>query len=378
VAGKIQAPSLGVFEFGGHMSKKKKFTSQYFFVSIMALMLTTWLLGPEPKVMDSAFTVDSVKEHASGTHNLLNQIDTAVSSSENHVYLDDTDLLLAGKNTAPKSGFNVSFRDVEDALMMAKLDNVGALILDEQALASLNLVVSRLPDHLTPQDLQKIQNLIKQAQPGEAGEQVAQVLGDYYAFKQAETKWLKSGVATNSLQAAIDQLEKITAMRQDYLGQDVADKLFLAQQEQASLSLQKMAIQQDTERTVQQKDSEMALLNASNSSSSPDLNETADQQVKQLNSDVQSMRQAGATQHDIHALRVDVLGEQAASQMVAMEQQQQQWDSRYQSYSQEKQPILDSALSEADKQQQIEALLSAHYSNDELAGARAYDAQQVH
>jgi len=377
VAGKIQAPSLGVFEFGGHMSKKKKFTSQYFFVSIMALMLTTWLLGPEPKVMDSAFTVDSVKEHASGTHNLLNQIDTAISSSESHVYLDDTDLLLAG-NTATKSGFNVSFRDVEDALMMAKLDNVGALILDEQALASLNLVVSRLPDNLTPQDLQKIQNLIKQAQPGEAGEQVAQVLGDYYAFKQAEKEWLKSGVVTNSLQAAIDQLEKITAMRQNYLGQAVADKLFSEQQQKASLSLQKMAIQQDTELSAQQKDSEMALLNVSYDSTFPDLNEIGDVQVQQLNSDVQSMRLAGATHGDIQTMRVEVLGEQAASQVAAMEQQQQQWDSRYQSYNQEKQPILDSALSETDKQQQIEALLSVHYSSDELAGARAYDAQQVH
>jgi len=375
--GKIQTPNLGVFEFGGHMSKKKKFTNQYFFVSIMALMVTTWLLGPEPKVMDSSFTVDSVKEHTSGTHNLLNQIDTAVSASESNIYLDDTDLLLAG-SAATKSGFNVSFRDVEDALMMAKLDNVGALILDEQALASLNLVVSRLPDNLTAQDIQKIQKLIKQAQPGEAGEQVAQVLGDYYAFKQAEKEWLKSGVASNSLQAAIDQLEKITAMRQDYLGQAVADKLFLGQQQQASLSLQKMAIQQDTELSAQQKDSELALLNVSYGNTSPALNETRDVQVQQLNSDVQSMRLAGATNSDIHAMRVDVLGEQAASQVAAMEQQQQQWDSRYQSYSQEKQHILDSALTETDKQQQIEALLSMHYSSDELAGARAYDAQQVH
>ena len=377
MVGKIQTPNLGVFEFGGHMSKKKKFTNQYFFVSIMALMVTTWLLGPEPKVMDSSFTVDSVKEHTSGTHNLLNQIDTAVSASESNIYLDDTDLLLAG-SAATKSGFNVSFRDVEDALMMAKLDNVGALILDEQALASLNLVVSRLPDNLTAQDIQKIQKLIKQAQPGEAGEQVAQVLGDYYAFKQAEKEWLKSGVASNSLQAAIDQLEKITAMRQDYLGQAVADKLFLGQQQQASLSLQKMAIQQDTELSAQQKDSELALLNVSYGNTSPALNETGDVQVQQLNSDVQSMRLAGATHSDIHAMRVEVLGEQAASQVAAMEQQQQQWDSRYQSYSQEKQHILDSALTETDKQQQIEALLSMHYSSDELAGARAYDAQQVH
>ena len=377
MAGKIQTPNFGVFEFGEHMSKNKKFTSQYFFVSIMALMVTTWLFGPEPKVMDSAFTVDSVEEHTAGTHNLLNQIDTAVSASESNIYLDDTDLLLAG-SAATKSGFNVSFRDVEDALMMAKLDNVGALILDEQALASLNLVVSRLPDNLTPQDIQKIQTLIKQAQPGEAGEQVAQVLGDYYSFKQAEKEWLKSGVATNSLQAAIDQLDKVTVMRQDYLGQAVADKLFLGQQQQASLSLQKMAIQQDTGLSAQQKDSELALLNVSYGNTSPALNETGDVQVQQLNSDVQSMRLAGATHSDIHAMRVDVLGEQAASQVAAMEQQQQQWDSRYQSYSQEKQHILDSALTETDKQQQIEALLSTHYSSDELAGARAYDAQQVH
>ncbi len=361
----------------GLMSKKKNFTHQYFFVSIIALVLTTWLFGPEPSVTDSAFIVGSVEESHSGSDNFVSRLDDTVIPKGNTHYLDDTASLL-DDNATIKPGFNVSFSEVENALMMAKLDNVGALILDEQALASLNLVVSRLPENLTPQDIQKLQDLIMKAQPGQAGEQVAEVLGNYYHLKQAEKAWLESGVSANSLQAAIDQLEKVTAMREDYLGQVVADKLFLRQQEKSRFYLQRMAIQQDRDLSAQQKESKIANLSLNDSSDDMSFNTVVNQDVHQLNDDIASMRLTGAAQSDIHAKRVEVLGEQAASQVQAMENHKKAWENRYQSYQQAKQPILDSAITSADKQQQIEALLAEHYSSDELAGARAYDVQQTH
>ncbi len=355
----------------------------------MALMLTTWMFGPEPKVTESAFNVGSVDEFDSAPDDFINHIDDNVISYESNHYFDNTKSVI-NSNNGNEAAFNVSFQEVENALRMAKLDNVGELILDEQALASLNLVVSRLPKNLTPQNIQKIQSLIMKAQPGEAGEQVAEVLGNYYHFKQAEKEWLSSGVAVNSLQAAMDQLEKVSAMRQEYLGQDMADKLFLRQQQKASLSFQSMAIQQNKELSAEQKETELAALSLNNENSRSNLaNLDRDdagyinsiennQEVQRLNSDIESMRISGATHSDIHSKRVEVLGEQAASQMQAMETQKSQWENRYQTYKEDKQHILESAITDVDKQQQIEALLSEHYSNDELAGARAYDSQQAH
>jgi lipase chaperone LimK len=358
------------------MSKNINFNRQYLFVMIIALVIISWLSDPQPSLNDSVYQQEFLSEHHPETTNLDRQQNESSPTKVSSQNLATADSYLT-KNTAPPSGINLSFSAVEDALMMAKLNNFGALILDEQALISLNLVVSRLPENLTPQDIQKIQQIIMQALPGEAGEQVAEVLANYYSFKQAEKEWLKNGMKATSLQAAMVQLENIITLRRDYLGQEVANKLFSRQQQQASFALQKIAIQQNSNLSEHEKENNLAALKLESNNTIPTQTDSQNFAVNQLNNEVQAMRLAGATQSDIQTKRIEVLGEQAATQVEAMELQKQQWHNRYQQYQDEKQYILDSAMSEIDKQQQIETLLSTHYSRDELDGARAYDTQQI-
>lgn len=349
-----------------NIPKKKNIFSQYFLVIIAVLMIAFVIangLIDQASDQEPALQLELVTdEHQPETYNVSKlQYDFGGSAPSS--------------DTSP-SEYRVSFTEVEDALMMAKLDQYGALVLDEHALISLNLVVSRLPENLSQHDIEKIQKLIIQALPGEAGEQVADVLANYYWLKEAEKEWLKDGMQADSLQAALDQLEAISTLRQDYLGQEVANQLFAQQQQQASLALQRLAIQQDANLNPQQKEVRLAALKGNDSGVDSNLKTIQDQQLDQLNNELQDMRLAGATNGDIHNKRIEFLGEQAANQVKAMELQQQEWQDRYQKYQYEKQYIMDSALSEHDKQQQVEALLSTYYSSDELAGARAYDAQQ--
>lgn len=274
------------------------------------------------------------------------------------------------------SGYLIGYAEVESALSMAKLDIYGQLILDDSARASLNLVVSRLPVNLSEVDMGNIQNLIKQAMPGTAGEQVAQVLGNYYQLKQAEKKWFEEGVMASSPDIALQQLKEMINMRREYLGENVANQLFSQQQNQSLSALKRASISQRSDLTQSQKQDELDLLQQDLSGHSNDEEQKETTEVTDLNSEISSIRKNGGSETEVLAKRVEVVGEQAALQVQAMEEHQQDWKKRYEDYHQEKSYILNSAISEIDKSEQIQQLLTEHYSSDELAGARAYDAQQ--
>ncbi|MBC7983349.1 MAG: hypothetical protein H7Y02_05770, partial [Candidatus Obscuribacterales bacterium] len=55
---------------------------------------------------------------------------------------------------------------------------------------------------------------------------------------------------------------------------------------------------------------------------------------------------------------------------------QLEWERRYVQFQQEKQRILDAGLTEEDKQQQIERLLSTHFRAHEINAARIYISPQ--
>ncbi len=314
-------------------------------------------------------------EFGGTTQDSLNEIDYSVASLNeesifNQIGEEKT------QDTGKSNDFIIGYAEVESALTMAKLDIYGRLILDDSARASLNLVVSRLPAKLSDSDMENIQNLIKQAMPGTAGEQVAQVLGNYYKLKQAEKSWFENGIQANSPDAALQQLNEMVNMRREYLGADVANQLFSKQHKQALFSLKRASLNQRTDLTELQKQDKINLLEQDFQSDSQELEKMESTVVTRLNTEINTMRNNGGSEADVQAKRIEVVGEQAALQVLAMEEHQQDWKYRYEDYRQEKLRILDSAISEADKSEQIEQLLAEHYSSDELAGARAYDAQQ--
>ena len=314
-------------------------------------------------------------EFGDNAQNSLNEIDYSVASLEagsafNQVAETKTE------NSDKSHDFIIGYAEVESALAMAKLDVYGQLILDDSARASLNLVVSRLPAKLSDTEIQNIQNLIKQAMPGTAGEQVAQVLGDYYQLKQAEKSWFENGMQANSPDAALQQLNEMVNMRREYLGEDVANQLFSKQHKQALFSLKRASLNQRSDLTELQKQDKINFLEQEFHSDSHEPKKLESTEVTRLNTEINTMRSNGGSETEVQAKRVEVVGEQAALQVQAMEEHQQDWKNRYENYRQEKLRILDSAISAADKSEQIQRLLAEHYSSDELAGARAYDAQQ--
>ena len=72
-------------------------------------------------------------------------------------------------------------------------------------------------------------------------------------------------------------------------------------------------------------------------------------------------------------LRERQLGVEGAQHLHDMESQKNQWDQRFQEFSRQKNVILSAAISEQQKQENVEALLRQHYTQQEIDTARAYD-----
>jgi len=77
-------------------------------------------------------------------------------------------------------------KSVHDALYAVKLDENGNIILDHDALISLDETLERIYNKLDGESLAVLRDLITNALPGKAGEQTAKLVEDYQQFLQAK------------------------------------------------------------------------------------------------------------------------------------------------------------------------------------------------
>jgi len=276
-----------------------------------------------------------------------------------------------------KPKMQVGFSEVEYALRLVKLDSFGQLVLNDKTESSLSRAVARLPADLPEHEITHILELIQTSLPGEAGAQVADVFTKYYRYKATEKVLVMNSIRPESIDTALEQLATMTELRYEIMGEEYAEKLFGAQQRSAEYHLEREIIRRDNALSVEERNQQLTHLKTTAQQSglamsSPSL------EVQQLHTEVEKMRVQGQDETMIQMRREQTLGKGAAEQVSLMEQQQNDWQLRYQQFEQEKQVILAAVLDADDQQQQVNSLFLRHYSVEELPGARAYDQQFAH
>jgi hypothetical protein len=78
---------------------------------------------------------------------------------------------------------------IYNALQAVKFDENGNIILDHDALISLDEALERIHNKLDSETLSILQDIIRQALPGLSGEQTAKIVGDYYVFLEAKEEY---------------------------------------------------------------------------------------------------------------------------------------------------------------------------------------------
>ena len=85
------------------------------------------------------------------------------------------------------------------------------------------------------------------------------------------------------------------------------------------------------------------------------------------------MREQGASDAEIRALREQTFGAQAVARFEALEQQRQDWQARYEAYRQQRQQLISSGLSHTDQQVALARLQQQLFEDKELARVQALD-----
>jgi len=86
-----------------------------------------------------------------------------------------------------------------------------------------------------------------------------------------------------------------------------------------------------------------------------------------------ALREAGASEQEIHELRIRNFGEDAADRMRALDERRAAWDERLARYRAEREATA-AAFEDPDRRdREIEALRRAHFGPDEIARVRILD-----
>jgi hypothetical protein len=124
-------------------------------------------------------------------------------------------------------------QSVYDSLQAVKVDKNGNIILDHDALISLDEALERIHNRLDSESLLKLQDIIRDALPGKTGEQTAQVVEDYQRFLGAQEEFSQMHQGSVSTVQTLNSLDNDQALyrelqnlREIHLGTENTASLF--------------------------------------------------------------------------------------------------------------------------------------------------------
>lgn len=215
---------------------------------------------------------------------------------------------------------------------------------------ALEIFISRLPYNLNDRELQRIVELINLNMEGDYGYNLGKSIESLYKLRLAEDKFIES-ISPPSSQEEMDQINsKLAYLRLTILGEPLNELFYPAS-----------------------KENEDAHSGSSiNSAISKPSNESAnnDEEPAQW---ISRLEKENLSEEEIDRRITQKYGEEAASNLKAMQAIENEWLERYLKFLDEKRYITQAGISDSDKAAQTYELLSLHYKAEELDAAVAFD-----
>lgn len=149
-------------------------------------------------------------------------------------------------------------QSVHDALYAVKIDDNGDIILDANALISLDEALERIYNQLDSDSIIKLQDLIKNALPGRIGEQTAKIVSDYNGFLKAKeqfsllhenTVYVDGAESIATVERDQSLYGELQALREVHLGEQVTESLFREHDANAEFMFDSMKLALDDSLT---------------------------------------------------------------------------------------------------------------------------------
>lgn len=289
-------------------------------LALPALVATIWyaLAEPSSRPPEKALrTIDTVTQSPNATAALTNT-DTITNATDRIPYANAKDAATTTPDSEQTREIPFTVDEVYVLVQTVNLDETGNLALGNDTLLALDRLFLNGDKKLSEQDLRNLRELIEAGLPGETGGKAAGVATDYYDYLEAQTQLTathrpEEGSASGlSGEQLYRELRQLRAM---HLGQDVADQLFRTADAQFTYMTQARDLQTDNNLSQEQKLAE-----------------------------------------------VHKLGEALQEASIGISN----WPQRRNQFLTEKRRIVEAALAESAKQDQIQTLLKRNFRPDEL------------
>jgi lipase chaperone LimK len=272
------------------------------------------------------FSEDTEKNRTS----LLTINGTNTHASEIEVDTNDKTIATAWQWESPTntnkeiSSSTFSEQAVYSALQRVRLDSQNNVIVDHEALIALNATLDDSRLQLDEQALSELQLIIKQGLPGNAGDDVAKIVTDYYHYLEAskefnalyETEPSTSQAIETTTEEHEENYRELITLRELYLGSDTSSKLFSTSDANANYMFDMLKIEQATNLSDEEK---------------------------------QQQRTEIMERHTEQTINVS------------------NWDERHGAFLAAKQNIITASISDEEKKTQITELMHQHFNSEELA-----------
>ena len=252
----------------------------------------------------------------------------------------------------------------------ARTDRLGNLVPTPHLRQLFEYFLSALGEESLQQLVARIQTALS-ALEEPARSQALATLGNYLEYKLAVSELEQSYGEMAVLGAGEMQrrMAEIHALRRTWLDADTADAFFADDEAVDRFQIEKLRIASDDSLTDEQKAE--ALSQAE--SSLPEPIRKAREETRRF-ADYEQMRQdLAGDPRALEAWRREAFGDAAADRLARLEEEQKDWDRRWQVYSQERDRLLSSGLAEPERLEALERLRDSHFDETERIRAQALD-----
>lgn len=227
----------------------------------------------------------------------------------------------------------------------------------------------------------RIRAYLRHKLPAAAADQALVLLDAYLNYLQKVDGTIQQAQAGRPL-SPVERLSTLQRLRRESMSPQAVAAFFGDEEQYDQYTVDKIVVLEDTALTPIQKSQKLKTLRESLPKSLR-VNLDAAEVSQSLTAVTDDWRQRGGSVAELRALRENIVGAEAAQRLEALDRDNAQWDARVQAYLQARASILaDAALSQAMKQQKIEAMLQAGFNGTEQLRVQAYermsDAQASH
>jgi lipase chaperone LimK len=245
-----------------------------------------------------------------------------------------------------------------------QLDEQGNLRITRDIVQIFDYFLSAIGEESLAQSIERLQAHIRAQLPAPAEAQALALLEQYLDYKRQLVLLERDLPQLPSLDALKQREMAVQALRARLFSSEVHQVFFAADESYNLFTLERLAIQRNDSLDANAKG---AALDRLRDGLSEELQASVLPQLhSELRSQTSALQAAGGSAEQVQALRQQLVGNQAASRLQALDQQRQNWKQRLERFQQEKSAIENHpGLTSADKQAAIQRLTQEQFDERE-------------